>query len=88
MLAVVNILAPVPEKTLHSITSRLRHRSQEHQTIERRFADLISAGKLERQVIDGSAISATTATEVYETAAASGAFPGSFRSCRVGSPAI
>jgi hypothetical protein len=52
-LAVANILAPVPEKTLHSITSFLRQpiaRAPSHRkTIQR----LISAGKLERQVIDG-----------------------------------
>ena len=53
VLAVVNILAPVPEKTLHSIASYLRlpiARAPNHRkTIQR----LISAGKLERQVIDG-----------------------------------
>lgn len=53
VLAVVNILAPVPEKTLHSIASYLRRpiaRAPNHRkTVQR----LISAGKLERQVIDG-----------------------------------
>jgi uncharacterized protein len=50
--AVVNILAPMPERTLHSITSYLRQpiaRAPNHRkTIQR----LIDAGKLERQVID------------------------------------
>jgi uncharacterized protein len=52
VLAVANILAPVPEKTLHRIASFLRQpiaRAPNHRkTIQR----LISAGKLERQVID------------------------------------
>jgi uncharacterized protein YcaQ len=53
VLAVVNILAPIAERTLHSITSFLRQpiaRAPDHRkTIQR----LISTGKLERQVIDG-----------------------------------
>jgi uncharacterized protein len=52
VLAVANILAPVPEKTLHRIAGFLRQpiaRAPNHRkTIQR----LISAGKLERQVMD------------------------------------
>jgi uncharacterized protein YcaQ len=51
-LAVVNILAPVPDKTLHAITSRLRQdipKAPHHRTT---IQSLISAGKLETQVID------------------------------------
>ncbi len=52
VLTVVNILAPVPEKTLHSITSFLRRpiaRAPQHRTTIQR---LVTAGRLERQVID------------------------------------
>jgi uncharacterized protein YcaQ len=52
VLAVANILAPVPERTLHANTSRLRQdipKAPHHRTTIQR---LISAGKLETQVID------------------------------------
>lgn len=53
ILAVANILAPVPEKTLHSIASYLRlpiARAPNHRkTIQR----LISDGRLEQQIVDG-----------------------------------
>jgi uncharacterized protein len=66
VLAVVNILAPVPEKTLHSIASYLRRpiaRAPNHRkTIQR----LINAGKLERQIIDGLGYLWPAATVVSE----------------------
>ncbi len=52
VLAIANILAPVPEKTLHTIASFLRQpipKAPRHRTTIQR---LISAGKLERQVVD------------------------------------
>jgi uncharacterized protein len=52
VLAIANILAPVPERTLHAIASRLRQtipKAPDHGTTIQR---LISAGNLERQVID------------------------------------
>jgi uncharacterized protein YcaQ len=63
---IVNVLAPVPEKTLHSITSRVRHPisgATDHRTTLR---NLINAGKLERQVVDEVSYISTTSTEVYE----------------------
>jgi uncharacterized protein len=52
VLAVANILAPVPEKTLHMIASFLRQpipKAPRHRTTIQR---LVSTGKLERQRID------------------------------------
>jgi len=51
-LAVVNILAPVPEKTLHSIMSFLRQPIAKAPNHRKTIQRLISAGKLESQVID------------------------------------
>ena len=53
VLAVVNILAPVPEKTLYSIASYLRLPIARAPNHRKTIQGLISAGKLERQVIDG-----------------------------------
>lgn len=56
VLAVVNILAPVPEKTLHSIASyHLRRPIARAPNHRKTIQGLISAGKLEKQVIDGVA---------------------------------
>jgi uncharacterized protein YcaQ len=52
VLAVVNILAPVPEQTLHAITSRLRQAIPKAPPHRKTVQRLIAAGKLERQVID------------------------------------
>jgi uncharacterized protein YcaQ len=66
VMAVVNILAPIPERTLHSIASYLRRpiaRAPQHRkTIQL----LISAGKLERQVIEGLGYLWATGTVVSE----------------------
>ena len=51
-LAVANILAPVPEKTLHTIASFLRQPIAKAPNHRKTIQRLISAGKLERQVID------------------------------------
>jgi uncharacterized protein YcaQ len=53
VLAVVNILAPVPEKTLHSIASYIRQPIARAPNHRKTIQHLISAGKLERQVVDG-----------------------------------
>jgi uncharacterized protein YcaQ len=53
VLAVVNILAPVSEKTLHSIASYLRLPIARAPNHRKTIQGLISAGTLERQVIDG-----------------------------------
>jgi uncharacterized protein YcaQ len=52
VLAVANILAPVPEKTLHSITSFVRRPIAKAPNHRKTIQRLISDGKLERQVID------------------------------------
>jgi uncharacterized protein len=69
VLAVVNILAPIPEKTLNSIASYIRlpiARAPNHRkTIQR----LISAGKLERQVVGGLGYLWPAAKVVLETPA-------------------
>lgn len=52
VLAVANILAPVPEKTLHTIASFLRQPIAKAPNHRKTIQRLISAGKLERQVID------------------------------------
>jgi uncharacterized protein len=53
VLAVVNILAPVPEKTLHTIASFLRQPIAKAPNHRKTIQRLIAAGDLERQVIDG-----------------------------------
>jgi uncharacterized protein YcaQ len=53
VLAVVNILAPVPEKTLHSIASYLRRPIARAPNHQKTIQSLISTGRLERQVIEG-----------------------------------
>ena len=66
VMAVVNILAPVPEKTLHSIASYLRRpiaRAPQHR---KTIQNLISTGKLERQVIEGLGYLWPTGTVVSE----------------------
>jgi uncharacterized protein len=52
VLAVANILAPVPEKTLHTIASFLRQPIARAPNHRKTIQHLISLGKLERQVID------------------------------------
>ena len=66
VLAVVNILAPVPEKTLHSITSFLRQPITKAPNHRKTIQRLISAGKLERQVIDEMGYLWPAATVVSE----------------------
>jgi uncharacterized protein len=66
VLAVVNILAPVPEKTLHSIASYLRRPIARAPNHRKTIQALISAGKLERQVIDGLGYLWPAATIVSE----------------------
>ncbi len=53
VLIVAGLLAPVSEKTLHSIASYIRHsisRAPDHRSTIR---DLIKTGELEKQVVDG-----------------------------------
>jgi uncharacterized protein len=53
VLVVGGLLAPIPEKTLHSIASYIRHpisRAPDHRSTIR---DLIKTGELEKQVVDG-----------------------------------
>jgi uncharacterized protein len=52
VLGIANILAPVPEKTLHSITSFLRQPIARAPNHRKTIQSLISAGELERQVTD------------------------------------
>jgi uncharacterized protein YcaQ len=52
VLAVANILAPVPEKTLHTIASFLRQPIAKAPNHRKTIQRLISAGRLEMQVID------------------------------------
>jgi len=66
VLAVVNILAPVPEKTLHSIASYLRLPIARAPNHRKTIQALISAGTLERQVIDGLGYLWPAATVVSE----------------------
>jgi uncharacterized protein len=67
VLAVVNILSPVPEKTLYSIASySLRRPIARAPNHRKTIQGLISAGKLERQVIDGLSYLWPAATVVSE----------------------
>jgi uncharacterized protein YcaQ len=52
VLVIAHILAPVPERTLHSIASFLRQPIAKTPNHRKAIQRLISAGKMERQVID------------------------------------
>jgi uncharacterized protein YcaQ len=53
LMTVANILSPVPEKTLHSLTARFRRWIPQAPSSRATVSDLLRTGELEKQTIDG-----------------------------------
>ena len=66
VLAIANILAPVPEKTLHAITSYLRQPISRAPDHRKTLLGLIKSGRLESQVIDQVSYVWPASTVIYE----------------------
>jgi uncharacterized protein YcaQ len=52
MLVIANLLAPIPEKTLHAITSRLRQPISNAPDHRKMIRHLLNTGSLERAIVD------------------------------------